>query len=200
MPIDRQAMFAKAKEKRKAEKQEESNRSSWSGEYENTYWMPLQLNAPRVFRIVGCPLSARQDGTDPKKINIAKIKSDNGTQFYCIFPDKTAEPDWILWRIYDLVTKGSFVGTGKSRHKVYDNEQTHPECFRRVVYNDSEGNPYEKGWFPQARVVMNVIDRHDPEFHKATNHTKILSSKANESKTKPGTFYYEWGVPHQRQV
>ena len=195
MALDRKAMFAKAKEKRETEKAEESNRGSWSGEYENTYWMALQSNAVRVFRIIGCPMSVRQDGTDPKKINVAYMKADNGSMFYCIFPDKTSEPDWILWKIYDLVTRGSFTGVGKSRHKIYDFDKIHPECFKRVVYNDREGNQYEKGWLPQTRLVMNVIDRHDPEFHKNTKHTKILSSKANESKSKPGTFFYDWGVP-----
>lgn len=195
MAFDRKAMFAAAQKKRAAEKEEESNRSSWSGEYENTYWMSLQTDAIRVFRIVGCPLSDRHDAFDPKKINVARIKADNGSWFYCIFPDKQTQSDWILWRIWDLVTKGTMTGSGKSRHKIYDYEKSHPECFRRVIYNDTENNPFEKGWFPQTRVVMNVIDRHDPEFHKNTKHTKILSSKANESKNKPGTFFYDWGVP-----
>lgn len=195
MAIDRKAMFAAAQKKRQAEKEEESNKSSWSGEYENTYWMPLQTDGIRAFRIVGCPLSDRHDGTDPKKINVARIKADNGSRFYCIFPDKQSDPDWILWRIYDLVTKGAFVGSGQSRHKTFDYEKTHPECFRRVVYNDTENSPYEKGWLPQARVIMNVIDRHDPEFHKNTNHTKLLSSKASPNSNKEGTFYYDWGVP-----
>lgn len=196
MPLDRKAMFAMAKEKRKTEREEESNKSSWSApEYENTYWMALQTNGTRVFRIVGCPLSARQDCYDPKRVNVARIKGDNGSRFWCIFPDKQTNKDWILWRIYDLVTEGSFVGSGQSRHKQFKYENVHPECFKRVVYNDVENNPYEKGWMPQARVIMNVIDRHDPEFHKNTNHTKLLSSKGNEDKNKPGVFYYDWGVP-----
>jgi len=195
MALDRKAMFAAAQKKRQIEKEEESNRSSWSGEYENTYWMALQTDGIRVFRILGCPMSDRHDGTDPKKINVARIKADNGGSFYCVFPDKQSEPNWILWKIWDLVTKGTMVGSGKSRHKVYDFEKSHPECFRRVVYNDTENNPYEKGWFPQARVVMNVIDRQDPEFHKNTNHSKLLSSKGKENTSKPGTFFYEWGVP-----
>jgi len=188
-------MFAAAKEKRKQEKEEQNNRGSWSSEYENTYWASLQTDNVRVFRIIGYPLSDRQSGTDPKRINLSKIRSDNGSQFYCIFPDHKSNPDWILWKIYDLVTDGSFTGSGKSRHKEYKYQQSHPECFRRVVYNNTEGNAYEKGWTPQTKVIMNVIDRMDPEFHKQTRHSKLLSSKCNPIKDKPGNFWYDWGVP-----
>lgn len=195
MALDRKAMFAKAAEKRKQEKEESSNRSFWSGEYENTYWMALQTDGLRVFRILGDPLADRHDGSDPKKIFMSRIKADNGSSFFCIWPDRNTDADWILWRIYDLVTKGKMVGSGEARHKVFDYDKTHPECFRRVVYNDRENNQYEKGWYPQAKVIMNVIDRHDPEFHKNVKHTKLLSSKASENSEKPGNFFFEWGVP-----
>lgn len=195
MAIDRKAMFAAAKEKRKQEIEESKNRGSWSGEYDTTYWCALQNDTCRVLRILSNPLSDRQTPYDMKKINVSRIKADNGGMTYIIFPDHKTNADWILWRIYDLVTKGVLVGSGKSRHKVFDYQDSHPECFRRVVYNDRENNQYEKGWTPQARIIMNIIDRHDPEFHKNTKHSKLLSSKASEIQDKPGNFFYDWGVP-----
>lgn len=195
MAIDRKAMFAAAKEKRKQEIEESKNRSTWSGEYDATYWAALQNDSCRVFRILSNPLSDRHTPYDMKKINVARIKSDNGGMFYCIYPDHKANPNWFLWKVYDLITKGTFVGSGQSRHKVFDYQDNHPECFRRVMYNDKENSQYERGWLPQTKVVMNVIDRHDPEFHKNTKHSKLLSSKASENQEKPGNFFYDWGVP-----
>jgi len=45
----------------------------------------------------------------------------------------------------------------------------------RVAYNGEEPGKYSKEMLPMPRVICNVIDRLDPEFHAETGYTKVLT-------------------------
>ena len=181
--MDKKQIFELAKAKRAQEKQEEQERSN-GGSFENqlpdTEYVALRNGAETVFRILGNPIAVRSEPTDPKKVNMTLITGDDDKRFRCIFPDRNEDPNWILWRIIDLVLKGKYVGSGDSRHKEYEYEKEHPECFKRVRWNGRENAQYEKGWLPKTYICMNIIDRADPGWHKENKRTKLLSGKGSD--------------------
>lgn len=194
MGMSRKEIFEKAKLERQKEKDRGSFGQFNSGEgSEGAVYAALSPEMGRVVRIFGNPLVMRDKPTDPKLVFISLILGDNGKKFRCVWPGKEHDPDWILWKIYDLVSSFSMNGMGDEREKIYTYKRSHPECWRRVVKNNNEENRYENGWRPTGYVVINVIDRHDPEFHKEKKHSKILSKKASEMSN--GDFWYEPGIP-----
>lgn len=194
MSQSRSEIFAEAKKKREAEKAEQASRGSYSGEYESISYVALSTDADRVVRLLGLPMASRQDPTDPKLSYIGMLKADDGKKTRIVFPDHQSNRSWLLWRVIDLVLDGRFVGNGEGRHKEYTYEQSHPECFKRVRWNDNESNPYENGFWPSAYVNINCIDRSDMEWHKENKHSKLLSKRASKIGDSD-TFYFETGIP-----
>lgn len=192
----RAELFAMAKKKRQEEKQRQSERGNWtSSEASSIAYVALQTDGERVVRLLGLPVSDRMLPTDAKQIEMASILGDDGKRFRCIFPDHRENKSYILWRIYDLVLAGTYSdGADGRRVKTYTYQNIHPECFRRVMYNDNPENKYEKGWKTTTSILINCIDRSDPEWHKEHKHTKLLSKRASEVGDS-GKFYYEAGIP-----
>lgn len=194
--MSRKEIFEKAKLERQREKEKERNQSGsfYSGEgSEGAVYAALSPDVGRVVRLYGNPLVVRDKPTDPKLTFISLILGDNGKKFRCVWPNKESQPDWILWKIYDLVSSFSMSGYGEERKRVYTYKDSHPECWRRVVKNNNEENRFESGWRPTGHVVMNIIDRHDPEYHEKNKRSKLLSKKASEMAN--GDFWYESGIP-----
>ena len=189
-------LFKGASEKRKQNREKESQKKSFSGrDYENAVYTSLSDVEGKVIRILGNPLLMRREPTDPKLSFVSHIVGDNGKKFRCIWPDRSEQPDWILWKVLNTVLENHWENdkdTGKG-HQVYHHAKTHPECFTRVYKNNSD-NKYEKGWYPTAFVNMNVIDREDMEYHAEKKHSKLLSKKAKEIGDS-GKFWYDPGVP-----
>lgn len=193
----RAELFAQAKKKREEQKAREANRGTgWnsSESSSNIEYVALQTEGERVIRLTGLPLSMRESGMDATKVEIATILGDDGKRFRAIFPDHETHKSYLLWKIYDLVTSGTWKEINGRRVKNYIYEALHPECFKRVMYNDNPENKYEKGWKPSAYVLLNCIDRSDPEWHKEHKHTKVLSKRASENK-ETGSFFYDPGIP-----
>lgn len=189
----RKAIFEKAKKKREEEKAKKSS-GAYSGEYESIHYVALSTDAERVVRLLGLPKDCREQPTDAKLSYIGMLKADDGKKTRIIFPDHQTHKNWILWRIIDLVLDGKMVGSGDSRHREYTYEKVHPECFKRVRYNDNETNPYESGFYPTAFVNINCIDRSDMEWHKENKHTKLLSKRASRIGDSDN-FYFDTGIP-----
>lgn len=192
--MSRKEIFEKAKLERQRERENSQSGSFTSGAgTEGAVYAALSPEMGRVVRLYGNPLVVRDQPTDPKLVFISFILGDNGKKFRCVWPDKNSQPDWILWKIYDLVASFSMKGYGEERERVYNYKRSHPECWRRVVKNNNEENRFEQGWRPTGHVVMNIIDRHDPEYHEKTKRSKLLSKKASEMSS--GDFWYEAGIP-----
>jgi len=199
MGYSREELFNKAKQARTQNKIEAEDRKAngFGGEnYEETVYTALALNQGKVFRIIGAPTLIRGLPTDPKESYISMMKADNGKKFRCIWPSRTENKDWFLWKIYDTVMKCRYSSEKDAKGnsiKIYDNFNTHPETFKRVAKNDSD-NQYETGWKPKGFVNMNIIDRHDKKWHEENKHTKLLSKKASEMGDS-GKFWFEPGIP-----
>lgn len=194
MSISRAELFQKAKEKRKKDKADAAARGSFSGEYESISYVALSPDTDRVVRLLGLPIASRQEPTDPKLSFIGMLKADDGKKTRIVFPDHQTNKSWILWRIIDLVMDGKYVGSGDSRHKEFTYEKSHPECFRRVRWNDNDSNPYENGFFPSSYVNINCIDRSDMEWHKENKHTKLLSKRASKI-GDTDSYFFDTGIP-----
>lgn len=194
MDESRKAIFEEAKKRREKEKADRAARGSYSGEYESIGYVALSQDADRVVRLLGLPVDCRQSPTDPKLSYIGMLRADDGKKTRIVFPDHQTNKSWILWRVIDLVLDGKMVGQGDSRHREYTYEKVHPECFRRVRWNDNDSSPYEKGFWPTEYVNINCIDRSDMEWHRENKHTKLLSKRASKIGDSD-SFYFETGIP-----
>jgi len=189
---DRESAFAAAKRKREAARADEEAKKAGSGGFDLVAYAPLIKDQYRVFRMLGNPLSVRSLPTDPKLIEQCMIKGDDGKKFRATWPTKEEDPNFVLRRIYDLLSKGKWENPeGEKSYKVYEHKETHKALFNRVMFNDNLDNPYESGWRPSKAVLVNVIDRHDPVYHKDEKHTKILSKKMSVNGENT---YFERGI------
>ncbi len=194
MAMSKEELFEKAKKRREEEKKKEKKRRNFTGyQREDTHYTALTTAGGKVVRLVGNPMAVRQLPSDPRLSLISFIVGDDDKKFRCVWPFKEEKPNWILWKVYNLVMRYSVEGSGESFRKNFLNEKTHPECFYRVAKNNRE-NKFESGWRPTQFVLMNVIDRHDSEFHEKNKHTKILSKKASQ-RDGASSVWYEPGVP-----
>jgi hypothetical protein len=203
----KQEIYEEAKKKREEERRDkaEKDKARQSGgsftTMEPIQYVALEKEKDRIVRLLGNPkLSRNGDPYSAKDIFTSRILGDNDKYFRCNWPDKNAQSNWILWKIYDLVTSGNWVDTDvllpngkKKREKKCIYEESHPSIFYRVTKNNRIEQPYEKGWLPAKSVVINVIDRHDMEWHRQNKHTKLLSRNVNVDKN--GIAWYDAGVP-----
>lgn len=192
--LTREELFKKAKSMRKQAK-EEASRGSFSGEgYEGVVYTSVPSDGVKVFRILGDPLAVRSKPTDPKLSFISYILGDNSKNFRCVWPSKEEQPNWILWKIFDTVMESKWdKGEDGKFQRNYIHALSRPECFRRVSKNNSD-NKFERGWYPTRYVNLNIIDRHDVEYHKENKRSKLLSKRASEI-SDSGNFWYDPGIP-----
>lgn len=193
--MTREQQFAAAKAKRKQEKIEEETKKANGGftPFEQTAYGALELNQYRVYRFLGGPMKYRESPTDPKLIEQSMIKGDDDKKFRCTWPLKEDQPDWILRRVYDKLTVGTWEKVDGKNKKTFTHQAKHPELMNRVLFNNNMDNQYESGWRPGKAVMVNIIDRQDMAYHEEHKHSKILSKKANEG--NEGKIYFERGVP-----
>jgi len=187
--------FAKVQQERR-EREQRRQGGGFSQEYEDIHYTAMAQGSDTLVRIVGLPFAIREQPTDMKQFLMSMLTTDDGGKMRCIWPNQEDIPDWPLWEIFDMVMKVRWEkdNDGK-RNKIFVNEKTHPTAYNIVRWNNTPDNTYERGWKPQEMVAMNVIDRFTMDWHKENKHTKVLSKKASEIKSSPGTFYFEPGVP-----
>lgn len=189
--MTREEQFDEAKKARKQQEAERQARKNYSQDYEEINYCALETGNQRLVRFLGGPIDSRQEGTDPKEILFSMILGDDEKKFRCIFPTKESKPNWILWKVIDVVLTSKYNKEKKERE--YFNQIKHPQVFNRVFLNNDPENPYEKGWYPSRVCLINVIDREQIERHRELKHTFLLSKKMSEG--KEGVIWYDTGIP-----
>ncbi len=185
-------LFKAAKEKHaKHKKEQEEKRAGFQqtlysklmpqGHVSKGYVQVRVLGNPMEFRNGSDEMGVLPDPTSPKVVYQSWVMSDDKKKFPVVWPSREERPDWILYRVMDKVLEAKWDPT--SNTKRYLNQETHPDLFLRVFKNNNTKNPYEKGWYPKALMVMNVIDRSKMTLHREKKHTFILS-KASEGKER----------------
>ena len=109
----------------------------------------------------------------------------------CIWPIKSEQPNWILWKVYNKVMSGKW--DAKAQTRIYDYREKFPGLWNRVAKNDNLDNAFESGWKPKAYVIANVIDRSMMQWHQENKKTVLLSKKVSDNN---GTPWYEPGIPN----
>lgn len=195
MPLSRDEIFAKAKKAHAEEKAKQAERrNNTYYDYEDTIFTALGVNQDKAIRLVGNPMEARMEVSDPKRIFFSMIVGDDGKKFRCIWPSKDEDPNWIMWKVMNLVLGYKWNNNkGEKGGRDYFYEESHPEIFKRVSKNNNVENNYEGGWYPGQAIIFNVLDRHDMEWHRENKHTKLLSKRANEYE---GGIFFDLGIPY----
>lgn len=210
-------MFDKAVAKHQEEKAAEKQRGNFpQRNFEEQTYSALQKDRLKFVRVMGVPMDQRQAHDpyySPKLIYLTWITDDSGKKMRVIWPNRTDDRDWPLYRIMDKVLAYDYNREKDSKDYHYQNQ--HPKLFYRVSRNmkirqldiKPDGsltkeckesiNPIEKGWKPTQYVVVNVIDRAMTDWHKENKHTALLSKKVTQKTREDGTnyFIYEPGVP-----
>jgi hypothetical protein len=163
-------------------------------EYETPEWTGLEVGSTKVVRFLGThPQAKNLSVTDPRIVNFAWIKGDNGKNFRSVLPAKEAEPDHLMWRIISAVNKVEYI----NRKRVFVNEAQHPDIFNIVNKNglkpDDKKFKFEKGWPGKNVMIANVIDREMMDWHREHKHSRLLSRNVYVS--PDGKVYPEDGVP-----
>ena len=186
--IFKQAAEANKKEQEVAAQKKAQAESSSSG---NPNFTPISYSVLSedwgLYRIVGLPMNedgSPRDEFSPRLVSMSTIRDDEGSLFKCYFPQKSSQPDWIMWKVLDLVLATSWAD-GKRVPKF---EVSNPEIFNLVNKNgkqkNSTGFSYERGWYPILYVPMNVIDRSRADWHKENKHTLALTKKMSIGKKR----------------
>lgn len=192
----RQDLFEEAKRLRKEQKEKEAQNKSYSKtEYEDPVFASIEFDNPKIVRLLGNPKIKRNDDPfSPKDVWISWLLGDNDSKFRCVWPIKSENPNWILWKIYDKVMAYKWDKTlnGGEGGRVYLNAETHKSSFIRVAKNNDVENKMENGWKPTKYVVFNCVDRLDNAWHQETKHTKFLSKKNKEPGIPPSVYDKIW--------
>lgn len=189
-------IFKESQEKtrKKFEEDQKKKSGSFTKVYEDINYLGLRENEYALVRILDgeyTPYDSKRLSTSPKLISRSRITGDDGKDFFCNWSsDKT----WFLWKVYNKVMEYKWDKTlGEKGAPVYQNKEKYPDLFKRVSLNGKEKpSIYEKGWKPTNSIVINVIDRLDPEWNKQNKHSKLLCKKISE---KDGVSYFEPGIP-----
>jgi hypothetical protein len=188
---EKKALFQKTREERAKEKvrQEQRKNSYVNQDYEEKIYTAFETNVPVVGRLLGEPLIVRSLPTSPKHvIHSPMVLDDSGKWCKITWSD---DKNWFLYKVYNTVM--SYNWNVEKRRREYLHQETHPEIFNRVAYNNKPKNNLEKGMAPQNYIVGNWIDRHDMEWHREHKHTKLISKKRTVSKDNKE--FFEIGFP-----
>jgi hypothetical protein len=187
--------FQEEKEKRAKQKVEDANKKEGRGNWEEKEYVVLEYEKTRIVRLLGKgKLSRNGNPFAAKEILISKIVGDDGKQFRCIWPTKEENPAWPMWKMYNKVMAYKWDKTlnGGKGGPIYTNSDS--PLFPRVDKNGKIGNKNERGWKPQAMVMINCLDRENMDWHRKEKHTKLLSKKGTINDKGEMTFPEE-GIP-----
>lgn len=189
-------LYEEAKRKRQEEREKESQRRSFEPiEFETPVTVSIELDNPKIVRLLGNPKLARKgDPYSAKDVWISWILGDNDKNFRCVWPMKSENPNWILWKIFNKVMDGKWDNSlnGGKGAKIYKYADSHKSIFQRVSKNNDITNTMENGWSPRKYVVVNCIDRQDMSWHKEMKHTKMLCKNNYEPGMPPKLYNKIW--------
>lgn len=210
------------KEERQKEQEKKDNFSGSNIEYTEVNWLGLNEKGDTPIRIIGNPWEFRTSPTDVKMVYRSKIASDSKDMTsYCYinWKQKTntinsggksyeidsgdLDKSWLLYRFYESVNEHTWAKDDEDKNVRVYTHHSHP-VFKKVDLNktikDSQ-NPkmmkYPNKFYPSKRILMNVLDPLNLDWHIENKKTKVLSSKISESKGQDGAviYYPDHGVP-----
>lgn len=193
--VPNDAMFAEFAAQAEREAQERANRQSSgpSVQYEQIQWTGLETGRMKILRAVGGPPDSALDEFTARSARISWIVGDDGRRFRCVLPEPADDPEHLIWRIINRVKASEWVD-GK---RTYVLEKSHKQIFDIIEHNGHpEGSPqykFDRGWTGQQKLIMNVVDREQMDWHRTNNHTMLLSK--NIGVGKDGTLFPDEGVP-----
>lgn len=197
-----------ASQRNRKEREEQRMGGGGSG-FTNYQYMGLEDGVDKVFRIVGAPFEVRLKGTDTKLVYFSKLLKDDKKSYTGVIwqqtPEGLIDKDWILYELYDTIMAKQWenYAPGVTNAKGYTGEYKfvyeNTETFKRLKFNtkkDASPKFFPPTSNPKARILMNVIDRHD-SWCVDNKHTKVLVSRLGEMQSDKGTTIYfpERGVP-----
>lgn len=170
-------------QKKKEEEERKEYARANSGSFESIKYVAPAKDSPIIIRLLGSPL--HKSPTDPKELQVSKIKDDSGKWMYLYFPTKEQDSEYFLWRVINAVRAPKY-DNGK---KFYPNETEHPDIWNKVMKNgysikDAEYK-FASGWAGSDVMLYNCIDRLD-DWCKENKHTKVLSRNISTSVTDDG--------------
>lgn len=200
----------------KKKEQSEKNQTFYQRNFDDIHYTALEVDKLKFVRVVGVPIEFREKHDpfySPKIVFLSWITDDNGKKMRVIWPSRTENRDWPLYKIMNKLLSYEYSRENDSR--IYHYRNSKPKLFYRVLKNkilrpqdiannggiteecEKSLNPYESGWYYGKFVVMNVIDREFMDWHKENKHTMLLSKKASSRTLPDGTtaYNYEPGVP-----
>jgi hypothetical protein len=195
-------------EQEEKQKEAKKKKTSVGADYEQLEWEGLVDGKDVVFRIIGNPISLRENTYDPERVFFSKIVRDDGKGYCHIIwkKDENGELDneWIFKRLYDKVMESKWVkyADGVKNEKGYNGEYRKlfedTPSYKRIDTNSKKDDKYPPRFYPAQRVLMNIISRMD-DWCKENKHTKLLSSKSVPFKPKDGEVFYftDFGFPNQ---
>lgn len=185
--------YAKQQEAEALAASQRGNGGGFQANYEEIQWTGLEPNKMKIIRAVGGPPDSGLDKTTARTVRISYIYGDDGKPFRCILPERSDDPGHLLWKIISRVKAVEWID--KKRVNVV--EQRYPEIYNIITKNGLSGADkraiYDRGWEGQLKLVMNVIDREQMDWHKEHKHTMLLSK--NIGVGKDGRLWPEEGVP-----
>lgn len=165
--------------KDKIKKDEEKKNNNFTREYEQIEYTDIPENEWRIIRLVSAmytPVDKNRTPTSPKEVWQSYIINDKGKG---CFINWSNDKNWFLWRVFDKIMAYKWnPDIGDNGAKEFLHKKDFPKLFNQVRRNGKQDfHKYENGWYPTKYVCLNVIDRHDMEWHKENKHTKLLSKK-----------------------
>lgn len=185
--------YARQQEAEALAASQRGNGGGFQANYEEIQWSGLEPNKMKIIRAVGGPPDSGLDKTTARTVRISYIYGDDGKPFRCILPERSDDPGHLLWKIISRVKAVEWID--KKRVNVV--EQRYPEIYNIVTKNGLSGADkraiYDRGWEGQLKLVMNIIDREQMDWHREHKHTMLLSK--NIGVGKDGRLWPEEGVP-----
>lgn len=206
------ASFARQKAAEEAKKNPQQNYQAEEPK-EIDYFSGFKDDQYIPLRIIGLPWEhPDRKPTDCKLIMTSKVLADSG-QYYLpviwqwkmdfVKSKPIPDPDWILTRLYNDIMDFEWKNPTKEEREADPNvkgervrKHATSAVFKRVDNNQKEGWTPQR-FYPSARVIANVRDPLDLEFHKRTGKAKVLCSKVNSKQQEDGSikYYPELGMP-----
>lgn len=169
------ALFEQYAEQQEAEAKLSNRGSFTQRNYETIEWTGLEINKPKVIRVMGGPPDSNLDPYTAKTVTISWLIGDDGKKFRVIRPSFNEDPTYILNRIISKVNTFKYVNNVKT----FPVKDAHPEIFNIVEKNGLEATDprakYERGWKGSEVLIMNVIDRGKMDWHRENKHTMLLA-------------------------
>lgn len=207
-----QNAFEKARQENEALKKNAENKG-FVREFDDIHYLGLKNKQKTddyfsAFRILSGPVQIDRSPTDCKTVFRSDIATDkqDGSYFECNWPQELDSQDrengnidksWILNNLFEEIMKGTWYTDDKGDNKK-DFFYKDTEVFKRVHENKIYG--WEKKFRGSRRVMMNVLDKMDLDFHRKFSKAKFLASsheKSKKSKDPNNPVYYTTrGVPY----